>query len=104
MAPGLIARSTTSPWHSAAAVSVAGPLEVVAMNGEAKWERLGAATGILFVALLIVSVFMVPTPPDINSSPATISGFYSDHRTGILVSMYIGGLAVVPFLWFLGSL
>ena len=71
------------------------------MHGDAKWERLGAATGILFVVLLVVSVFMVPTPPDINASPGTISAFYSDHRTAILVSAYIGGLAVPVFLWFL---
>jgi len=74
------------------------------MHGEAKWERLGAATGILFVVLLMVSIFMVPTSPDVNASPGTIAGYYSDNRTAILVSGYIGGLAVPVFLWFLGSL
>lgn len=74
------------------------------MLGEAKWERFGAATGILFVVLLVVSVFMVPTPPDVNASAQTISTYYSDHRTAVMLSMYVGGLAAVAFLWFLGSL
>ena len=74
------------------------------MHGEAKWERFGAATGILFVVLLVVSVFMVPTPPDVNAAPKDITAYYADHRTGVMLSMYLGGLAAVAFLWFLGSL
>jgi hypothetical protein len=74
------------------------------MHGDAKWERLGAATGILFVVLLLVSVFLAPATPDINAAPKDISAYFSDHRNVVLVSSYIGGLAVPVFLWFLGSL
>jgi hypothetical protein len=76
----------------------------VAVNGEAKWERLAAATGVLFVVLLLVSVFMVPAPPDVNAAPRDIASYFSDHRTALLISGYLAGLAAVAFLWFLGSL
>ena len=74
------------------------------MSGEMKWERLGAATGILFVALLLVSVFMVPAPPAADASTSSIVTYYGDHRSALLVSAYLSGLAGVAFLWFLGSL
>ncbi|HXA30462.1 MAG TPA: hypothetical protein VN193_17140 [Candidatus Angelobacter sp.] len=74
------------------------------MHGDAKWERLGAATGILFVVLLMVSIFMVPQTPDVNAAPGVIASYYSDHRNAVLASAYLGGLAIPVFLWFLGSL
>jgi hypothetical protein len=45
------------------------------MHGDAKWERLGAATGILFVAILMVSIFMTPQTPDVNASSGVIASY-----------------------------
>jgi hypothetical protein len=71
---------------------------------ERQWERVGAASGIGFVALLLVSVFVAPSPPHIDASTAKILTYYSDHRTALLTGAMLGGLAGIFFLWFLGHL
>src|SRR5205814_299241 len=44
------------------------------------------------------------SPPDAGDAASSWSAFVHDHRTGILLSAYLSGLAVVFFLWFLGAL
>ncbi|MDQ1488935.1 MAG: hypothetical protein QOJ23_1449, partial [Actinomycetota bacterium] len=71
---------------------------------ERQWERLGAATGIGFVAAMITSVFMAPTPPHIDASTSEILNYVTSHRTALLTSAVVGALAGVLFLVFLGHL
>jgi len=72
---------------------------------EAKWERWAAATGIAFVVLLVASAFIVPAaPPKANDSIAKITSYYAKHRKALLSAGYLGGVATIFFLWFLGSL
>jgi len=71
---------------------------------ERQWERAGAATGVGFVAAMIVSVFMVPAPPHIDASTTEILDYVTSHRTGLLSSAVVGALAGVLFLVFLGHL
>jgi len=71
---------------------------------ERQWERAGSAAGIGFVAAMIVSVFMVPSPPHIDASTTEILDFVTGHRTGLLASALVGALAGVLFLVFLGHL
>lgn len=71
---------------------------------ERQWERLGSATGIAFVAAMIVSVFMVPTPPHIDASTSEIVNYVTDHRVALLTSALVGALAGLLFLLFLGHL
>ena len=71
---------------------------------ESNWERYGAAAGVLFVALFVVSLFMVPTPPHIDDSNAKVVKYFVDNRTAILASCLVGVFAVVFFLWFVGHL
>jgi len=71
---------------------------------ERQWERAGAATGIGFVAALIVSVFMVPSPPHIDATTNQILDFVTAHRTGLLTSALVGAVAGLLFIVFLGHL
>jgi len=68
---------------------------------ERTWERYGAATGIAFGILLLVAVFMVPSPPHIDASPDKIAAFYSAHRHAVLASNVVGtfaGIAAILFI------
>ena len=71
---------------------------------ERQWERLGSVTGIGFVAAMVASVFMVPSPPHIDASTAQILDYVTSHRAGLLGSAVVGALAGVLFLVFLGHL
>ena len=71
---------------------------------ERQWERAGAATGVGFVAAMIVSVFMVPSPPHIDASTSEILNYTTSHRTGLLSAALVGLAAGVLFIVFLGHL
>jgi hypothetical protein len=71
---------------------------------ERQWERAGSATGVGFVAAMMVSVFLVPAPPHIDASTTEILDYATSHRTGLLSSALIGALAGVLFLVFLSHL
>ena len=71
---------------------------------EDSWERVGAGAGVVFVALLVVSAFIVPQPPHIDASTARISAFVTEHRRSILIAQVLAVLAVPVFLWFVGML
>ena len=71
-----------------------------------KWsaERLAAASGLVFLALYIVAILVVPRPPGLASSNAKIAAYYVQHHRAGLVQTILLGLAVIAFLWFIGSL
>jgi len=69
-----------------------------------QWERLGSITGIGFVAAMIVSVFMAPTPPHIDASTSKILDYVTNHRTALLGATIAGALAGLLFIVFLGHL
>jgi len=71
---------------------------------ERQWERLGSATGIGFVAAMLVSVFLAPTPPHIDASTTEILDYVTGHRTALLSSAVVGAAAGLLFLIFLGHL
>jgi hypothetical protein len=71
----------------------------------AQAERIGAATGIVFVLLFAIGLFVVvPTAPAFDSSPALIKQFYVQHRNDLQAGLFIASFAVFFFVWFLGSL
>ena len=69
-----------------------------------RWERIAAASGIVFVTLVIIHAIMIGTPPKHDDPAAKVAAYFVDNRTKILTSWYIVGLGMVFFLWFLGSL
>jgi hypothetical protein len=73
------------------------------MSGK-QWEQFGAATGIVFVVLLVISVIGTPMPPDLNEPSLKSAQWFKDHQDGIRTATFIGMIAGFFFLWFLGSL
>ena len=69
-----------------------------------KWERYGALGGILFVVVVIASIAVAGSTPKSSDSAAKILQSFQDHKDGIKVSAFLGGLAAVPILWWAGSL
>ena len=71
---------------------------------EDRWERLGAATGIVFVVLAAAGLLFVSTPPEAGAPTEEIVAYSTENRDGLLIQSYLFGLAGIFFLWFLGSL
>ena len=70
-------------------------------------RSLGLA-GLLFVVLLLVSIFVgFPNPPSANASLTTIVSYYHNHKPNGYASGYVIALAVVVglfFFWYLRDL
>lgn len=71
---------------------------------ERRWERLGAAYGVVFAVLLLASLFVAPVPPHIDDSVSKITSYFGDNRTRVMTGQMLGALAVIPFLLFVGHL
>jgi len=68
-------------------------------------ERWAAASGIAFVAAIVVSILLPgESPPDYNDKASSIVSFLNGNHTALAWSALFSGLAIVFFLWFLGSL
>jgi hypothetical protein len=67
------------------------------------FERIGAISGIVFFVLVFTS-FLTPDTPDEDAPTAEIVSSIADERTGHLVGAYIGGVASLLFLVFVGAL
>ena len=74
------------------------------MVDEASWERHGALSGVGFVVLLVIAVALAGTGTQPSDSADEVRRYYADNQDMLRVSAYLGGLATIPFLWFLGSL
>src|SRR5947209_20079371 len=62
---------------------------------ERTWERYGAATGIAFGLLLVVTIFAAPQPPHIDASAQKVITYYTDHRHAVLAAGVFGAFASV---------
>lgn len=71
---------------------------------EQRWERYAAGTGLVFVALVIVSVFLAPQAPKLSDPAEEIQTYFVDNKDGLLLQAFVSGLAAAFFLWFIGSL
>jgi hypothetical protein len=69
----------------------------------ARWERIGAICGIVFVVLVLIS-FFTPSTPAIDDPIGEAIAEIADDETGILLGIYVGGLSAIAFLPFLGAL
>ncbi|HEV3354315.1 MAG TPA: hypothetical protein VG076_15400 [Acidimicrobiales bacterium] len=71
---------------------------------ENRWERYGAAAGVAFAVLVLVSFFMVPSPPHVDAGFRKIGDYYANHRRAVLTSNVIATFGALAFIWFLGHL
>jgi hypothetical protein len=75
---------------------------------ERTWERVGAASGLLAAALFAVSfiIFLGNDPGDVPDlkHAAAATGFVTDHKEAIRAELLLNSIAIIAFLWFLGSL
>ena len=69
-----------------------------------QWERLAAATGIVFVIMQVASGFAMGEPPDFDAGPGEIRDYFVDDGGGILLGTMFNALSALFFIWFLGSL
>lgn len=68
------------------------------------FARIGAATGVAFVVLDLLSAFLYPQQPRPDSSPATTLLWVHDHRVALQAGMIVGLFGAAFFLWFAGYL
>jgi hypothetical protein len=70
---------------------------------DARGRRWDAATGIGFVVLALVGFVLPGEPPKSEDSSKEIVDFFVDKRDQLLAGSVLLFLALVLFLWFLGS-
>jgi hypothetical protein len=71
---------------------------------ERTWEKYGAATGIAFGILLLVSIFVAPQPPHIDASTQKIVAYYANHRQSVVTAGVFGAFASVAAVLFIAHL
>ena len=72
---------------------------------DVKWERIGAAAGVLFVILVLIGSFLPgESPPAVDDSARDIARYFHGHSGAIQAGAFIVGLGAIALLWFLGSL
>jgi hypothetical protein len=69
-----------------------------------RYARYGAATGVLFVLLVIVGFAITPKPPSADATPAEVLGYVTDHANALHAVQLIFGAAGFFFIWFIGTL
>jgi hypothetical protein len=67
---------------------------------EHTYQRVGVLTGILFVLLELLSGFLYPQQPRIDSPPAVTLAWVHDHRVALQVGMICGMVGAAVLLWF----
>lgn len=72
---------------------------------EDRYAKYGAATGIVFVILLVVGFLIVtPSPPDLDAPVDEWSSYYTDHQDAINTGLMLVSVSLFFLIWFLGSL
>ena len=69
-----------------------------------RWERIGAASGIVAVVLLILSAVLPGTPPALDDPASDLRSFYVDNKGGIQAAAYLTGLGAFFLIWFATSI
>jgi hypothetical protein len=71
-----------------------------------RFARYGAASGFVFIVLFVVGFlgFVVPNAPDADAAGESWQSFFSDHQNRIQFGIFLVGLGLFFFIWFLGSL
>jgi hypothetical protein len=72
--------------------------------GRAFWEHQWRGSGIIFVALVIVSYGLYGLQPGVGAPADALAAFYGGHRTRILIAVAASGLNVLNLMWFAAAL
>ncbi len=67
-------------------------------------RRLTPLTGVLFVVLIAVGIFMVGDTPGVDASPREVVDYYTDHDTVTMLGSLLEALGCVALLFFAASL
>jgi len=70
--------------------------------GKSLWERLQAATGLVFVLLSLIALFALPPRPAAGVSAKEIASYYTVHHGAAQAADYIFLLGLLFGLWFTG--
>jgi hypothetical protein len=68
------------------------------------FERVGAASGLVFVVLAVLSGFIYPQQPRVDATPAMTLAWVHDHRVALQAGMIFDFFAAAALLWFVGYL
>jgi hypothetical protein len=69
---------------------------------EHRWERIGAALGVLVVIVIVVAAFLTGSPPKSTASDDKIKAYMLDKRGAMLAQSFLIAIALGLFLWFVG--
>jgi hypothetical protein len=59
-------------------------------------------SGLVFVALVVVAVFLVPNSPDTNATAAKVIAYYDNYKTKLQITSYLTEVAIFVGLFFSG--
>lgn len=80
----------------------------VRMATKRRWKQIGAAGGILFVVLQVVSQSLIQmggSEPAFDAPAAEIETFFMNRNIQLsLIGGFLSTLSIIAFLWFLGAL
>ena len=62
--------------------------------------RLGGLAGVIFVILIVITIFAGGSMPKPDDSVVKIQKYFVDHRRGLLVSNFVGLVGIPFILWF----
>jgi hypothetical protein len=62
--------------------------------------RAAGLAAVLFVVLILISAFVAGAPPSADASADKIRAFLVDHRSALLISNFLGLLAIPLVVWF----
>jgi hypothetical protein len=71
--------------------------------GSINGQKLAGAAAVVFIAMTLISGFMVSPPPSPNESPAKFLEYYADHRNEILAQGIVALLANIPAFLFIAG-
>ena len=74
------------------------------MMNEATWERWGAVSGLVGVALGVAGATFERGAPVVGASAEQVAAFFREYRTELLAQSLLMLLSAGALLWFLGSL
>ena len=75
-----------------------------AVSATTRWEQVGAAAGLVFVATQLAVGGMLGEMPGVNARPSVIRDYLSAHDGKVLAAAALSAGSAFLFIWFLGSL